>query len=354
MKKLLLLIAFTIMSVSLYAQKEELLGYVPGSADGFACVNLKELATHPKIKEMIDTNPDPQLAKFKDDLKQNGIDIYNAFSNGVIFYNGTSKKGGAVFKTTINEATFSKLIDSRNTQDSQTQVKRSVLNGKTIYIFEKGAKKTSAAYLKPDVIGISDLPEEVSKLASISPNENATSNTRLMALASKADKKSPLWAVFVANMKSDEGKKKNPDPMQQMIPVDNIQGGVLNMNFTGDTKDTVNMNIRLNCKEKSKAQTLAVQFQAMVMMYIPVLSQGNQQLSEQLFKAIKFSSEENDIVISAIMDPSLQEELKKATEANTANMLSGQFPGSGAKKKKNTAKTGAPGEPAVPPPPKAE
>ncbi|HCE44799.1 MAG TPA: hypothetical protein DET40_14760 [Lentisphaeria bacterium] len=354
MKKLLLLIAFTALSVSLYAQTEELMGYVPGNVDGFACLDIKELGTHPKVKEMIDTNPDPQLAKFKDNLKQNGIDIYNAFSTGVIFFNGTSKKGGAVFKTGIDEATFSKLIDNRDTQDSQTQVKRSALDGKTIYIFEKGKQKTSVAYLKPNVIAISDLPEEVLKLASISAKENVTSNTRLMNLSSKADKKSPLWAVFVANTKSDDGKKKNPDPMQQMLPIDNIQGGLLNMKFTGDAKDTVNMDIRLNCKEKSKAQMLTVQFQAMVMMYIPALSQGNQQLSEQLMKSIKFTNEENDIVISAVMDPALQEELKKITESSAANMMNGQLPGQGMKKKKSTAKVVSPDEPALPQAPKAE
>ncbi len=347
MKKLILFSAMFLFSLGVFAQGNELLGYVPANVDGFASINMKELSSHPKIKEMLDKNEDKEFNKFKEDLKASGIDIYNTCTTGVVFMNVNTKKAGAIFKTSVNEETFNKVIQSRIQDGSMT---KSVCEGKNVYTLAKGTDKTSIVYLKPDIVGVSDLPEDAVKLGSLSPADSVTSNTKLMDLASKADKDSPMWAVFVTNIPPPKGKQ---DPMQQMIPFDNIQGGIVNLKFTGDAKDTANLNIRLNCKEKTKAQILTIQLQAMVLAIIPNIAQGNQQLSEQFMKAMKFTNEENDIVISAEITPALQEELKKFAEANAANAMGGQMPGAQPpmKKKKTPPKAASPDEPGVPPPP---
>ena len=44
-------------------------------------------------------------------------------------------------------------------------MKKSVSGGRNIYSLEKGTDKVSMTYLKPDIIGMADLPEEALKLA---------------------------------------------------------------------------------------------------------------------------------------------------------------------------------------------
>jgi len=352
MKRLLILISMFVLSAVLCAQSEDLMKYVPADVDGFACVNMKELSAYPKFKEMIDTNPDPEMAQFKDDLTQAGIDIYDAFGNGVIFYNSKTRIGGGVMKTKIEEATFSKLLDNR--AQGATPVKKTAIDGKTYYVFEKGGQKTTMVYLKPDTIGFTDKPENATKFSSLAATENVTSNSKLMGYAAKVDKKAPLWAVFVTDIKlpnsgqNQEGGDNNP--VQQMFPVDNIQGGLLSINFTGETKDTVNLNLRVNCKEKMKAQILTLQVQTLTVTYIPMLSKGNEALSGQLMKAINFANEENDIVIKVEVTPALQAELSKMAENNSFNLNDLQPPAPGQKKRKGP-KAPAPNEPAQPPQP---
>ena len=103
MKNVIIFVAAFIFAAGLFAQDTELIKYVPGDVDGFGQVNIKELAANPKFKDFVETNQDPKFNQFKDSLKLNGIDIYNAFSSGVFYFNSKSKKGGAVLKTSISE-----------------------------------------------------------------------------------------------------------------------------------------------------------------------------------------------------------------------------------------------------------
>jgi len=349
MKKMLFLAVTLLLSTAIYAQSDELLGFVPADIDGFACLNFKELASHPKIREAIEKNDDQQFMKFKDELKTNGIDIFNSCTNGIIFFNASSKKGGAVIKTGVNEDTFNKISASSLADGS---MKKTVLAGKVLYVFEKGSERTALTYLKPDIVGISDQPEETVKLASLEKSSGVSSNEKLMGLSSKADRKSAAWAVFAT--KIDPPKAGGQDPMQQMIPIDNIQGGIFSLNFTGETKDTANLKLNLNCKEKAKAQILTIQLQAMVLALIPSIAQGNPQLSDEFMKALKFTNQENDIIINADVSPALQEELKKFAEANAANALSGQFAPPTMKKEKEDRQPPATEGPGIPPQPKVQ
>ena len=180
MKKMLFLAVTLLLSTAIYAQSDELLGFVPADIDGFACLNFKELASHPKIREAIEKNDDQQFMKFKDELKTNGIDIFNSCTNGIIFFNASSKKGGAVIKTGVNEDTFNKISASSLADGS---MKKTVLAGKVLYVFEKGSERTALTYLKPDIVGISDQPEETVKLASLEKSSGVSSNEKLMAMS---------------------------------------------------------------------------------------------------------------------------------------------------------------------------
>ena len=164
MKNVIIFVAAFIFAAGLFAQDAELIKYVPGDVDGFGQVNIKEIAANPKFKDFVETNQDPKFNQFKDSLKLNGIDIYNAFSSGVFYFNSKSKKSGAVLKTSISEKTFNAMLENNKNKEGR-QVNKTNANGKTVYSVDDGGRKSSFVYLKPDVIGISALPEDVALLA---------------------------------------------------------------------------------------------------------------------------------------------------------------------------------------------
>jgi len=344
MKKILLLGLLFAFSLILSAQNDELTKFVPSDIDGFACANVKALSAFPKFKEAVDNNQDPQVVQFKNDLTQAGIDVYDAFSDAILFFNSKTKKGGAIIKTKIDEPTFSKMLDNRP-QDT-TPVKKTAIGGKTYYIFEKDNNKTALVYLKPNIIGVSDQPDEVARFSSLTDKDNVTSNSKLMGYAAKADKKSPLWVVFEVDIKLPaQNNADQNNPAQQLFPFDNIQGGYFSLNFSGETNDTVNLNLHLNCKEQQKAQILTLQIQMMTAMAIPNISKGNQEIADQLSKALNFANEENDIVIKVQLTPSLQDELSKMAENNQLDFNNIQMqPPTAPKKKKAPKAAPAPGQ----------
>jgi hypothetical protein len=197
MKKNLIFMTVFIFAVSLFAQDAGLVKYVPGDVDGFGNINIKELASNPKFKNFVETNQDPQFKQFNDSLKLNGIDIYNAFSSGVIYFNSKNKKGGAILKTSINENTFNSMLANNKNNESR-KVNKTLVNGKTVYSVDNGGKKSSFVYLKPDIIGVSELPGDVAALASMTDKKSVESNARLMDYAAKVNKNSMIWFVFDA------------------------------------------------------------------------------------------------------------------------------------------------------------
>ena len=354
MKNIIVFVMALIFATGLFAQDAELIRYVPGDVDGFGQVNIKEIAANPKFKDFVETNQDPKFNQFKDSLKLNGIDIYNAFSSGVFYFNSKSKKSGAVLKTSISEKTFNAMLENNKNKEGR-QVNKTNANGKTVYSVDDGGRKSSFVYLKPDVIGISALPEDVALLASMTEKGSAASNAKLMDYSAKAGKNSMMWIVFDAK-DSFSGMRKNQEGggakgMQQLFPIDNIQGGFMGLNLTGQNRDNLNIDAHISCKDKSKAQLLAIQLQAMVMTYIPMVSQGNSQLNDALQDAIKFSSEGNDIIIKADISSALQEQLKKSALNASTNSFQPQIPGAKQKKAVKPDETATDPGIGFPPPP---
>lgn len=353
MKNIIIFIAVLLFATVLSAQDAGLIRYVPGDVDGFGHVNIKEISSSPKFKDFIETNKDPKLTQFKDNLKLNGIDIYNAFSSGLIYFNSKSKKGGAILKTSITENTFNTMLANNKNNDGRKVSKNSV-SGKTVYSVENGGRKSSFVYLKPDIIGVSELPEDVSALASMTEKESVASNIKLMDYTAKANKNSMVWFVFDAKdsfsgmrQKNNEGNKG----MQQLFPIDNIQGGFMNLNLSGQNRDNLNIDTHIICKEKNKAQLLTVWLQPMVMSYISLISQGNNQLNDALLDAIKFSNEGHDIIIKADINPGLQEQLKNSAIDLSANPFQSQMAGAKRKKEAKAEKPSSDSDIGLPPPP---
>ncbi len=338
MKNIIIFVAAFMFAAGLFAQDGGLIKYVPGDVDGFGQVNIKELAASPKFKDFVETSKDPKFNQFKDNLKLNGIDIYNAFSSGVFFFNSKSKKGGAVLKTSISENTFNTMLANNKGNESR-QVNKTVVNGKTVYSIDNAGKKSAFIYLKPDLIGFSELPEDVTALASVTEKDSAASNAKLMDYSSKINKNSMLSIVFDAKDNLMGMRKQNPEGkegnkgMQQLFPIDNIQGGFMSLNLTGSNRDNLNIDTHINCKDKGKAQLLTIQIQAMVMTYIPMISQGDTQLGDALMDAIKFSNEGHDIIIKADISSALQEQLKKSALNASSNPFQPQI--AGVKRKKD-------------------
>ena len=354
MKKIIVFVTAFIFAAGLFAQDAELVKYVPGDVDGFGNVNIKELAANPKFKDFVETNQNPKLSQFKENLKLNGIDIYNAFSSGVFYFNSKSKKGGAVLKTSISENTLDTMLSNSKNNEGR-HVNKTAVNGKTVYSIDNGGRKSSFVYLRKDVIGISELPEDVAVLASMTEKESAASNTKLMDYSARANKSSVMWFVFDAKDSfSGMRKKQNQEGnrgMLQLIPIDNIQGGFMNLNLTGQNRDNLNIDAHINCREKNKAQMLTMQAQAMVMTYIPMISQGNSQINDALMDAIKFSNEGNDIVIKADISSALQEQLKKSALNTSTSPFQPQIARAKRKKDAKTDDLDADSDVGVPPPP---
>ena len=184
--------------------------------------------------------------------------------------------------------------------------------------------------------------DDVAALASITEKTSASANPKLMEYASKINRNSFLWLVFDAkDALSGFSQKQNPDGkeakkgMQQLFPIDNIQGGFLSFNLTGQNKENLNIEAHVTCKEKSKAQLLAIQLQAMVLTYIPVIAQDNKQLNDALSDAVKFSNEGNDIVVKLDFSSELQDQLKNSVTNAIANPFQNQL----AAKRKKGSKT---------------
>lgn len=352
MKSIIIIIAVILFATGLTAQDSGLIKYVPGDVDGFGHVNLKEFSSNPRFKDFVEKNQDPKFNQFKDNLKLNGIDIYNAFSSGLFYFNSKSKKGGAILKTSITENTFNSML--ANNMNNNGKVNKTSANGKTVYSVDNGGRKSSFVYLKPDIIGVSELPEDVSALASMTEKESATSNVKLMDYTAKANKNSMIWFVYDAKDSFTGMRQKNAEGnkgMQQLFPIDNIQGGFMNLNLAGQNKDNINIDTHINCRDKNKAQMLAMWIQPMLMSYISVISQGNSQLNDALLDAIKFSNEGHDIIIKADINPALQEQMKKSTLDFSANPFQTQLAGA---KRKREVKAGKPSSDAdigLPPPP---
>jgi hypothetical protein len=152
----------------------------------------------------------------------------------------------------------------------------------------------------------------------------------------------------MSQKQNSEGNKG----MQQLFPIDNIQGGFMSLNLTGQARDNINIDTHINCKDKKKAQMLAIWIQPMVISYISVISQGNSQLGDALMDAIKFSNEGHDIIIKADISSALQEQLKNlALNISDNPQFQAQIPG--AKRRKNTkpAKLDSDSGVGLPPPP---
>jgi hypothetical protein len=335
MMKVLAIFVSMLFSAVLFAQDASLLNYVPKDVDGFVYVNLQDILKNPKVKEMMDSSANKKgqedFNELKKDLESNGVDIFTAFTAGVVYFRLKGASGGAV-KTSINENIMIGIVEKLG--KTKDKLKKYAHKGKTIYSIEgqkatpfqapdnsnapaatDSANETFFSYVSPDVVVISNVKDEIYKMMAMQDSSKVSGNIKLMNFSSKIDKASTAWGVFEYNAP----EKKNPNgdaapDFSQMLPYDNITGGSFAVMFSGEKKDSVNANIRLSCREKAKAQMLTVQIQAMVMMAIPNMARGNTQLSEELTKAFKFVNEENDISISFEFTPSIQEQIKKATE----------------------------------------
>ncbi len=332
------------IATAIYSQDQALLNYVPRDIDGFVCVNIQEALTHPKLKEFIDSpkETDKEFIEFKKTLSDNGIDIYKAVTNGVIYFRIKGQSGGVV-KTSISESKLAGILEkSEKTKD---MFKKSVVKGKTIYSISSrkpgaddaggenddstpvpGGKDTFFAYAAPDIVVISDKKDEISKMTAMQDGAKVSGNLKLMNLSSNVDKAATVWGVCEYNPPDRKKTQEGDDMSRQMLPVDNICGGSLAVKLTGDKKDVISSNLRLNCLEKAKAQMLTIQLQAIVMMAIPNMSQGNAQLGEELTKAIKFANEENDIVVNLEITPSIIEQIQKASQNAGGRMQPGAEP----------------------------
>jgi hypothetical protein len=342
MKHVCIFVMAFVFATGLFAQDDGLVKCVPGDVDWLGHVNIKELAANQKFKDFVETIQDPKFKQFKDNMKLNGIDIYTAFSSGVFYYNSKNKKGGAVLKTSISESAFNTML-ANNKNNEGGKLDKTEVNGKTVYSVENGGRKSSFVYLKPDVIGVSELSEDLAALTSITEKDSVAANAKLMDYSAKANKNSMIWLVFDAKdsfsgtqkKQNSEGKKER----QQLIPIDSIQGGFMNMSLTGQNRDNISIDTHINCKEKNKAQLLTIWVQALVMTYIPAISQGNTQLNDALMDAIKFSNEGSDIVIKADISSALQEQLKNSALSNlSANPFQPPIPGVKRKKESKTSK----------------
>ncbi|HCE44371.1 MAG TPA: hypothetical protein DET40_12560 [Lentisphaeria bacterium] len=315
-----ILASFVMMLVAsvVFSQEASLLNYVPKDVDGFISVNIQDVLNHPKMKEFIASpkDSDKDFNEMKKAFSDSGIDIFKAFTSGVIYFRIAGDNGAAI-KTSVNENLLKTILDK--SEQTKGKLKSSVVKGKTVYSIENLAnagqpagKETFFAYAAPDVIVVSDKKDEIVKMTSLQDGSRVAANAKLMDLSSKIDKVSSIWGVCEYN--APEKKNDPADMQQQMLPIDNICGGSVAVKLTGDKKECISTNLKLSCREKVKAQMLTVQLQAMVMMAIPSMSQGNAQLAEDLTKAIKFTNEENDIVINLEITPSIIEQLKKASE----------------------------------------
>ncbi len=362
MIKHLAVFATMFIATALFSQDQSLLNYVPKDVDGFICVNVQNVMSHPKLKEFIDSpkEGDTDFIELKKLLTDNGVDIYKAISNGVIYFRIKGQNGG-IIKTTVNENLLKTLLEKN--EKTKGKLNKSVVKGKTIYSMgdkkpeaAKGdadgdedtaapmgpGKETFFAYAAPDILVISDKKDEISKMLSMQDGEKVAGNAKLMNLSSKIDKASTIWGVCEYNPPDrNKGQDDQADMSKQMLPIDNICGGSIAVNLTGEKKDAISMNLKLNCLEKMKAQMLTVQLQALVMMAIPNISQGNAQLGEDLTKAIKFANDENDIVINLELTSSLMEQIQKASE----NMGRMQGPGQAPDEGEEAAPAAAPAAP---------
>jgi hypothetical protein len=247
-----------------------------------------------------------------------------------------------VLKTSISESAFNTML-ANNKNNEGGKVDKTEVNGKTVYSVENGGRKSSFVYLKPDVIGVSELSEDLAALTSITEKDSVAVNAKLTDYSAKANKNSVIWLVFDAKDSfSGTQKKQNSDgkkERQQLIPIDSIQGGFMNMSLTGQNRDNISIDTHINCKEKNKAQLLTIWVQALVMTYIPAISQGNTQLNDALMDAIKFSNEGSDIVVKADISSVLQEQLKNSALSNlSANSFQPPIPGVKRKKEGKTSK----------------
>ncbi len=343
MIRLIAVFAALLAATVLLSQEQSLLDYVPKDVDGFVCFNAKGLLSHPKIKEYIDSpaETDKEFIEFKKTLSDNGVDIYNALSSGVIYFRMKSQGGGpgaagGILKTSINEALLKSMLEKD--EGTKGKLKSSLVNGKTVYSVASpkppvpgmpplgggnspaGEAEIFFSYAAADIVVVSDKKEEVVKTVSAKDSPKVAANTKLMGLCSKIDKKSMLWGVCQYNPPEKKKEAQNPagGMQQDMLPVDSISGGSLAVNFTGEKKDTVSACLKLSCKEKEKAQMLAMQMQGLVMIMLPTVTQGNPQLETDLNKAISFKNDENDIVVNLELTNALIDMIKKtASEPRT-------------------------------------
>ncbi len=337
MIKFIVVFVSMLLSTVLFSQDASLLNYVPKDIDGFVYLNVQDMLNHPKVREFIDSSDkkkeQEEFNEFKKDLESNGVDLYKAFSAGVIYFRMKGESGGAV-KTSINENLLKAILEK--SEKTKGKLKKYAHKGRTIYSIENQkagsaslqagdtsdepaaknpANETYFSYASPDIIVVSNVKEEIYKMTAMQDSSKVSGNTKLMNFSSKIDKTSTAWGVFEYNAPEKKTPQDGASPdFSQMLPFDNITGGSFAVMFSGEKKDSVNTNIRISCREKAKAQMLTMQLQAMVMMAIPNMSRGNMQLTEELTKAFKFTNEENDIAISFEFTPSIQEQLKKAAE----------------------------------------
>ena len=337
MIKVIVVFVSMLISAVLFSQDASLLNFVPKDVDGFVYVNIQDMLNHPKVREFMDSSDKKKgqedFDELKKDLESNGVDIYKAFSAGVVYFRIKGASGGAV-KTSINEGLMKTIIEK--SEKTKGKLKTYVHKGRTIYSIENQkagskalksddtsdtatlkdpANETYFSYASPDVIVVSSMKDEIYKMTAMQDSSKVSGNIKLMNFSSKIDKASTAWGAFEYNAPEKKNTQEGASPdLSQMLPYDNITGGSFSVALTGEKKDSVNTNIRISCREKAKAQMLTMQLQAMVMMAIPNMSRGNMQLTEELTKAFKFTNEENDIAISFEFTPSIQEQLKKAAE----------------------------------------
>ena len=325
MIRILATVVAMFIASALFSQDVSLLNYVPKDVDGFVYVNVQDVLNHPKMKEFLDSPKasDEDFNEMKKTFSDNGVDFFKAFTSAVIYFRIKGGDNGAAVKTSVKENVLKTILEK--SEQTKGKLKTSVVKGQTVYSIEnmmnadqqQGApmlagKETFFAYAASDIIVVSDKKDEIIRITSMQDGDKVAGNLKLMNLGSKIDKASTLWGVCEYN--APEKKNDPSDMSQQMLPIDNICGGSVAVMLTGEKKDSVSTNLRLNCREKTKAQMLTVQLQAMVMMAIPSMSQGNAQLGEDLTKAIKFTNEENDIVINLELTPSIMEQLQRASE----------------------------------------
>lgn len=328
MKNLLTLVLFFV-SLTLFAGKE-LLKYVPENADGIISIDLHEAINHQKIKEYLEgENASVDFIKFKNTLSNHGINIYDAFSSGLLFFSINKKSGSALIKTTIDEKTFKKLIEDESQKNGEPFTTE-LVDGKNLYSFtEYGSdldsggnmpKTSFASYITRDILAFSQNRDEIISLLSKS-KKGDIKNNRFQEQSGRIDTESFIWGIFCMPIKKGNPAMSLQNPEALINPFNSVIGGNFYVKLMEKDKKDVKLNFCLECERQENAQMLSMQMNAFIMLLCSQVFQKAPLLCNTVVNAIKFNVENKNVVLSANFSEELQEQIKTFIESQKGKFI---------------------------------